>query len=111
MKAALAAAFLCLHPGAVDGDTLRCGDGTRVRIWGIQAPERHHPEGPASTLALSRLIAGKNLTCIDKGQDRYRRTVALCTVDGRDVAAEMVRQKRAADWPRYSGGYYGGGRP
>jgi micrococcal nuclease len=105
MKAALAAAFLCLHPGAVDGDTLRCGDGTRVRIWGIQAPERHHPEGPASTRALSRLIAGKVLTCQPRGKS-YDRVVALCTVDGRDVAAEMVRQGQAADWPRYSGGLY-----
>lgn len=40
-----AAAFLCASPGVIDGATLRCQDGTRVRIWGIQAPERHEPAG------------------------------------------------------------------
>ena len=46
-----AAAFLCASPGVVDGDTLRCHGGTRVRIWGIQAPERHHAEGRETWLA------------------------------------------------------------
>lgn len=36
------------------------------------------------------------------------RVVARCrrTSDGRDIAAEMVRQGHAVDWPRYSGGEY-----
>lgn len=102
-----AAAFLCASPGVIDGDTLRCHGGTRVRIWGIQAPERHHPQGPAATRAMDRIIGRSDLRCEPKGKS-YDRIVARCrrTADGRDVAAEMVRQGHAVDWPRYSGGEY-----
>ena len=107
MTPALAiAAFICAHPGVVDGDTFRCAGGVRVRVWGIQAPERYEPAGPASTRAMSRLIAGQALTCQPRGRS-YERIVARCILpDGRDVAAEMVRQGQAVDWPRYSHGFY-----
>lgn len=101
----LAALILCLHAAAIDGDTLRCEDGTRIRLWGIQAPERYEPEGPASTRALSALITGKTLTCEPKGRS-YDRIVARCTLSGEDVAGAMVRQGQAIDWPKYSGGHY-----
>jgi micrococcal nuclease len=106
MTPILAAAFLCLQPGALDGDTWICADGTRVRAWGIQAAESHHPNGPAATRALSQIITGKTLTCQAKGRS-YQRIVARCfTPDGRDVAAEMVRAGHAVDWPVFSGGLY-----
>ena len=38
--------------------------------------------------------------------DRYGRTVARCSVDGRDLGAEMVRLGWAVDFPRYSKGFY-----
>lgn len=100
------AAFLCASPGVTDGDTLRCRDGTRVRIWGIQAPERHEPGGPAATLAMSRIVGREDLTCQRKGTS-YRRVVARCRLpSGQDVAAELVRQGHARDWPEFSGGTY-----
>lgn len=102
----LAAQFSCEHPGVVDGDTLRCGDGTRVRVWGIQAPERHMAAGPASARAMADLVKGRDLRCIDRGKDRYGRTVAQCFVGRRDIAREMVRRGQAEDWPRYSKGHY-----
>lgn len=108
MIATLAAAvFLCASPGVIDGDSLRCQDGTRVRVWGIQAPERHHAEGPAATRAMGEIIRRTDLRCERKGKS-YDRVVARCrrTSDGRDIAAEMVRQGHAVDWPRYSGGEY-----
>ena len=104
---ALADPFFCLAPGVIDGDTLRCRGGTRVRIWGIQAPERHEPAGPAATRAMSTIIRGADLRCEPKGRS-YERVVARCrrTSDGRDIAAEMVRQGHAVDWPLYSKGAY-----
>lgn len=107
----LAGVFFCLHAAAVDGDTIRCEDGRRVRVWGIQAPERYEPAGPASTRAMGSLITGKTLQCERKGPDSYNRIVARCLVDGRDVAGEMVRQGRAVDWPRFSHGAYARVRP
>ena len=115
MIAPLSAIVLsCITFGAVDGDTLR-GCGERVRIWGIQAPERNTPAGPAATRAMATLISGKRVDCYPapNGQvrDRYRRLVALCKANGKDIAAEMVKQGRARDYFRYSGGYYSGDRP
>jgi endonuclease YncB( thermonuclease family) len=101
-----AAVFLCASPGVIDGDTLRCQDGTGVRVWGIQAPERHEPAGPAATRAMTNITRGVDLRCEPKGRS-YERVVARCwTPAGRDIAAEMVDQGHAVDWPRYSGGEY-----
>jgi endonuclease YncB( thermonuclease family) len=95
--------------GVVDGDTLK-GCGVRVRIWGIQAPERHDPAGPAATRTMAVLVRGRVVQCrpapSGQRQDRYGRLVAQCFADGRDLAAEMVRQGQAVDWPRYSRGFY-----
>lgn len=77
-----------------------------MRLWGIDAPERDTPAGPASTRALAQIIDGGTIVCEEKDTDRYGRTVALCRIDGRDIAAEMVAQGHAKDFPRYSGGFY-----
>lgn len=103
--AILAAAFVCANPGIVDGDTLRCADGTRVRLWGVNSPERHEPAGPAATRAVARIIGGRTIRCERKGKS-YERIVARCTVNGRDIAAEMVRQGHAVDDPKFSRGAY-----
>lgn len=104
----LAAAFACIQPGVIDGDTLNCQGGVRVRVWGIDAPETWMREGPASTRAMARLVRGQRLTCQRKGTS-YERVVARCFLpDGRDVAAEMVRQGQAQDWPKFSKGFYQG---
>ena len=112
MTPALAASvvFLCTSPAVHDGDTFRCHDGPRVRVWGIDAPELRTDAGPASRRALTHLVAGKVLICRRKGTS-YDRVVALCTVRGRDVAADMVRQGQAVDWPRFSRGAYARVRP
>ena len=98
-------ALTCTAPGITDGDTLRC-NGVRVRLWGIDAPERDTPAGPPATRALAQIIDGGTIVCEQKDIDRYGRTVALCRINGRDIAAEMVAQGHAKDFPRYSGGYY-----
>lgn len=92
---------------AIDGDTLRIGD-ERIRLFGIDAPERSDPGGPAATSALQRLL-DLGVTCEAVDTDRYGRTVAMCfTPDGGDVSCAMVAMGHARDWPRYSGGRYAG---
>ena len=103
--AAPAKHFTCERPGVIDGDTFRCADGLRVRVWRIDAPERYTPAGPASTAALANLITGKRLSCVRKGRSRER-VVALCRAGNRDVAAEMIRQGHAVEWVEFSKGFY-----
>jgi len=97
-------AFACAVLYVSDGDTLRCQDGTRVRLAGIDAPEMAGhcrpgrvctPGDPlASRAALSRLAAGRTLSCRSVGTS-YNRVVAFCSAGGADLSCSMVRTRRA----------------
>jgi micrococcal nuclease len=93
----------------LDGDTFTLkGESRRTRVWGLDAPEWNHSGGSAATSTLRSLISGKRLRCGVMDIDRYGRLVAQCFLaDGRDIAAEMIRSGTAAEFCRYSGGYYG----
>jgi hypothetical protein len=66
-------------PRVVDGDTLEV-DGARVRLLGIDAPERGEPGAVEATSALLNIIAGRDVTCTDTGGRTHGRIVATCTV-------------------------------
>jgi len=80
---------------------------TRIRIAGIDAPELDHPWGKKSKFALIGLCKGKVVNAVISDQVSYDRIVARCYLpDGTDLAAELVRQGLALDWPTFSGGAY-----
>ncbi|MGR3436850.1 MAG: thermonuclease family protein [Shimia sp.] len=89
----------------VDGDGLIVS-GTEIRLQGIAAPERHAPGGAEATGALAALIEDHTVTCRPDGTFTRGRTVAICYVDGRDVAEVLIRAGYARDCPRYSRGRY-----
>ncbi|MEM6649340.1 MAG: thermonuclease family protein [Pseudomonadota bacterium] len=92
----------------IDGDTLRLeGLDQTVRIWGIDAPERHDHGGSAATKSLRAFIAHAPVRCDVKGRDRYDRYVALCRAKNRDLAEYLLTSGHAKEWCRYSSGYYG----
>ncbi|MBY6202454.1 thermonuclease family protein [Maritalea mobilis] len=90
----------------VDGDTLVIS-GTKIRISGIDAPELHHPWGKKSKFAMIQMCKGQIVTAHIQEEVSYDRIVAKCYLaDGTDLAAELVKQGLALDWPRFSGGAY-----
>ena len=93
----------------IDGDTFTLkGVSRHIRVWGLDAPERGDPGGPAATSALRGLISGSTLRCEVRDIDRYGRYVGQCFLgDGRDIAAVMIQVGVATEYCRYSGGYYG----
>lgn len=93
----------------LDGDTFTLsGHSRRIRVWGLDAPEWNRPGGSAATAAMRSLISGQTLTCEVRDMDRYGRYVGRCFLpDGRDIAAEMIRQGVATEYCRFSRGYYG----
>jgi endonuclease YncB( thermonuclease family) len=93
----------------VDGDTFYLkGVKRAVRVWGLDAPEKGEGGYRGATLALSGLILRQRVTCETLEVDRYSRIVARCFLaDGRDVADVMIRGGHAAEFCRYSKGYYG----
>ena len=89
----------------VDGDTIHIQD-QRIRLWGIDSPERRTRPGEAARLWLTKFLGQQRVTCLQKDVDRYRRIVAQCFVGKADIARELVRAGHARDWPHFSGGYY-----
>ena len=90
----------------IDGDTIVIS-GTKIRIGGIDAPELNHPYGKNSKYALINMCKGQVVTAKISEDLSYDRVVATCFLpDGTDVAARLVEQGLALDWPRFSGGAY-----
>lgn len=98
-----------------DGDTLRI-ENLKIRLWGIDAPElnqlclkdkKHIPCGKTAKLALETLVGTKgDIECKIIDIDRYKRSVARCTVGGADIGSMMVRLGQAVDYTKYSAGFY-----
>lgn len=67
----------------------------KLRMQGIDAPERCQPGGEASTLALRELLLNQTVEVEVRGQDDYQRGLARIRFQGKDVAAFMVSQGHA----------------
>lgn len=108
--AALASSVATRAQTVTDGDTLRFGK-ERVRLWGIDAPEIHQrcPDrwlaGIEASRKMRELVNGHDVTCENRGDDRYGRTIGLCRADGADIQAAMVRSGMAWAFVRYSRDY------
>jgi len=97
----------------VDGDTLDVA-GDRIRLFGIDAPEKGQTCTDASgvpwdcgghaTAALAQLVAA-GVVCEGNERDRYQRLVASCRVGGADVGAALVEAGAAFAYARYSAMY------
>lgn len=88
----------------VDGDTLTVlvdRQQIRVRLAGIDAPEKTQAFGQRSKQSLSDLCFGKQAQLDDKGRDRYRRTIGRIRCDGIDANAEQIWRGMAQVYDRY----------
>ncbi len=80
--------------GVSDGDTivvLRDRSSIKVRLEGIDCPERGQDFGHKAKQFTSRLVFGKTVKIDAIGQDRYGRIVARVVVDGKDVSVELLK--------------------
>ena len=91
--------YACDVSRVVDGDTWVCAGGLRVRARAVDAPDYRCARGrvcapgdpAASHRNLERMISGKKLTCEHTGYDRYRRSVAWCSVGGVDLSCAQYQ--------------------
>ncbi len=98
----------------IDGDTLVVA-GKRVRLFGIDAPELQQrcgrsrfgqwSCGVSAKRELKALTAGRRVVCLNRGRDRYRRILALCYANGREINAELVRRGLAWAFVKYATDY------
>jgi len=108
--AAQGGVFPCIVAYVNDGDTLRCTDGTRVRLQAISAREtdgscrKNNPcpsaSAGAATATLKRTVTGRTLQCEATGTS-YNRITAWCAADGDDVSCQMLRSGTVAYWPKF----------
>lgn len=100
----------------IDGDTLEI-HGTRIRLWGVDAPESSqlcrgedsnlYRRGARAANDLDGFIVRRPVSCNPISEDQYGRTVAACAVGGTDLGEWLVHNGLVLDWPRYSKGRYG----
>jgi endonuclease YncB( thermonuclease family) len=89
----------------IDGDTF-VASGLKIRVWGIDAPERGEPLYQHSRLLLEQILQNGALSCASVDRDRYARVVMQCRSDEADIGALMVRAVFARYHARYSKGFY-----
>jgi endonuclease YncB( thermonuclease family) len=103
-------------PRVIDGDTIEIA-GQRIRLHGIDAPERGQlckadgkpwRCGQEATFALADIIGRTWVDCVKRGTDRYGRVIAMCRVGGskgKDLGAKMVSEGWALAYRKYSMDY------
>lgn len=81
---------LCEH--VMDGDTFRTTDKTRVRLWGIDAPEKGQPYADKARARLKELIEGKAVRLEWKDKDRHSREVAIVYAGRTNINLLLVKE-------------------
>lgn len=78
----------------VDGDTLVIGSGERVRLIGIDTPERGNCGYREAADALRTLVEGRKVTLVNpesvQDEDRYRRLLRYVDRAGKDAGYDLL---------------------
>jgi endonuclease YncB( thermonuclease family) len=92
--------------GVTDGDTITLLDDSRqqhkIRIAGIDAPERKQPFGNRSKQHLSLLAYGKQATADCYKRDRYGRLICTVYVSGQDMGLAQLDNGMAWWFRKYA---------
>lgn len=91
--------------GVADGDTITVLDAGKVqhkiRLTGIDAPEKKQPFGNRSKQSLSDMVFNKTVTVETDKRDRYGRELGKVLAGGKDANLEQVRAGMAWHYKAY----------
>lgn len=91
--------------GVADGDTITVLDSAntqhKIRLAGIDAPEKKQAFGNVSKQSLSNLVYGKQVNVEWNKQDHYGRTVGKVFINGLDANLEQVKLGMAWFYKKY----------
>lgn len=91
--------------GVLDGDTIDVLDSAhvshRIRLAGIDAPEKSQAYGNKSKQSLSDLVFGKEISVETHKRDRYGREIGKVTLDGEDMNLAQIRRGMAWFYRQY----------
>ena len=88
-----------------DGDTITILDASKtqhkIRLQGIDAPEKGQAFGKVSRQYLAGMVAGREVRVAWQKRDRYQRILGTVFVDGRDINLEMLKAGMAWHYKKY----------
>jgi micrococcal nuclease len=88
----------------IDGDTidvLLASGRIRVRLHGVDAPERDQPGGAAATSWLTEMLSNQAVLLEPVSQDQYDRMVAVVHLRDRNINRELVAAGHAWAYRQY----------
>ena len=89
-----------------DGDTITVLDAGnqqhKIRLMGIDAPEKGQPYGNKSRDSLASMVAGRNVTVEWHKRDRYGRLVGQVFADTHDVGLVQIERGMAWHYKQYA---------
>lgn len=91
--------------GVTDGDTITLvinNNQEKVRLEGIDCPERGQVFGKRAKQFTSDMVYGKTVSLKRTGNDRYGRTLGLIQVQGKILNQELVKAGFAWHFKKYS---------
>ena len=92
--------------GVSDGDTITVLDGSKtqhkIRLSGIDAPEKAQPFGQVSKEHLSALVFGKQVTVETDKTDKYGRNIGRVLVNGTDANLAQIKAGLAWHYKEYA---------
>ena len=88
-----------------DGDTITVLSTStaqnKIRLQGIDAPEKKQAFGNASRKFLAGLVANREVRVAWSKRDRYQRILGTIFVDGKDANLEMLKAGMAWHYKKY----------
>ena len=91
--------------GISDGDTIKVLDSNKtlhkIRLMGIDSPEKKQNFGSASKQALSNYIYQKKVIVEYQKKDRYQRILGKVILDKRDICLAMISDGMAWHYKDY----------
>lgn len=108
----LSSLSLHVHADTLDGTVIHIADGDsltlmvdntphKIRLLGIDAPERSQAYGKQSRVALNRAVNGKQVTVKWSKRDDYGRIVGKVIYKGRDINLQQLQKGMAWHYKHY----------
>ena len=91
--------------GVADGDSITVLDDNKtqhkIRLLGIDAPEKAQAFGQKSKQSLHQLVHNKQVTVEFQKKDKYGRTVGKVLINGNDICLEQIKLGMAWHYKQY----------
>ena len=102
-----------LHAAEIQGTVVAVSDGDtitvltpakkqhKIRLLGIDAPEKEQPFGRKSKFSLSDMVYLKEVTVHTDKQDRYKRDLGKVMLGDKDINLEQIKAGMAWHYKQY----------